>query len=218
VTSFFGRFGSPPSPALLAFTVLLVVGGFWVLVQVDPFVRAAVLEWRTPVTLDVMSRVTQLGQGWLLGTMGVAVAGIGYATRRWVIVKPGLASVPALIASGLVVRFMKIAFGRPRPRVVDQGLLEWGPSLVSGHNSFPSGHAGTAFAFAAVFSAWIPMGRPFFYAGAVVIALSRIVVDAHFLADVVAGALVGWIVGRVVVVMVSRRWPERGASAASVSG
>jgi hypothetical protein len=35
---------------------------------------------------------------------------------------------------------------------------------------------------------------------------------------VVAGALVGWIVGRVVVVMVSRRWPERGASAASVSG
>jgi membrane-associated phospholipid phosphatase len=198
--------------------VLLVVGGLWALVQVDPFVRAAVLEWRTPATLEVMSRVTWLGEGWQLGVVGVMVAGIGYATRRWVMVKPGLASVPAMIASGLVVRIMKVAFGRPRPRVVDHGLLEWGPSLVSGHNSFPSGHAGTAFAFAAVFSAWIPMGRPFFYAGAVVIALSRIVVDAHFLADVVAGALVGWIVGRAVVVMVARRWPERGASAASASG
>ncbi len=180
----------------------------WGLIQLDPFIRAAVRPWRTPWVLAVMSGVTFFGQGWVLGAIGACVAAIGYWLRRWPFVRLGMVSIAALIASGLVDRVIKIALGRPRPRLVDEGVVEWSASLASGHHSFPSGHAVSAFTFAVVFAVWRPSWRPALLAAAAAVALSRVVLDAHFFSDVVAGALLGAAVGWGVVVVTARRWPK----------
>jgi len=84
----------------------------------------------------------------------------------------------------------------------------------SNNASFPSGHASNAFALAAVAErhyGW-KVGVPS-YAVAAVIGYSRIVRDKHYLSDVVAGATLGYIVGRTVVRVNGR--PLEGATRAA---
>jgi len=57
--------------------------------------------------------------------------------------------------------------------------------------SFPSGHAGNAFAGATVLSRAMPALQPVWWTLAVLIAFSRIYVGVHYPADVIAGALAG---------------------------
>jgi membrane-associated phospholipid phosphatase len=55
----------------------------------------------------------------------------------------------------------------------------------------PSGHATTAFAAAVAIGALWPRTRPLLWLYAVVIALSRVIIAAHYPSDVIAGACVG---------------------------
>ena len=181
---------------VLVFAVPVSVGAFWALMQIDPLFRGAIAGWRTPGFRAVMEWVTLFGQGWVLGAIGLAVALIGRRLGRRDLFRAGLLAVPALVASGLLARVVKILVGRPRPGVVDQGLVHWGPSLAAGYNSFPSGHATAAFTLAAVLAAASPSWRPVLYGLAALIAFSRVAVDAHFVSDVVAGGLLGWAAGR----------------------
>lgn len=211
--AFSGRSGSIPVLLVIGAAALLALTALWWLTQFDPVIRDAIRPWRTAWMLAVMSGVTFFGQGWVLGAIGALAAAIGYWSHHRRLVRPGLVSIAALIVSGLVNWVLKVGLGRPRPRFVDDGVIEWSISLVSGHHSFPSGHTVSAFAFAVVFAAWRPSWRPAFFAGATAIALSRVVLDAHFFSDVVAGALVGAAAGWGSVVVAARRWPESGDAA-----
>jgi hypothetical protein len=92
----------------------------------------------------------------------------------------------ATAIGGLVTGGTKLAAGRPRPT---------GSSRVS----FPSGHTTSAFAAATVTAhyygakAAIPG-----YLAATLVGVSRLDADKHYLSDVVAGAAIGYIVGRTV--------------------
>ena len=211
--AFSGRFGSIPVLLVIGAAALLVFTALWWLTQFDPLIREAIRPWRTAWMLAVMSGVTFFGLGWVLGVISALAAAIGYWSHRRRLVRPGLVAIAALSASGLVNWVLKVGLGRPRPRFVDQGVVEWSTSFVSGHHSFPSGHAVSAFTFAVVFAAGRPSWRPALFAGATAIALSRVVLDAHFFSDVVAGALVGAAVGWGSVVVAARRWPESGDAA-----
>jgi membrane-associated phospholipid phosphatase len=93
----------------------------------------------------------------------------------------------ALVVNGFYTNTLKHLAGRTRP--------DGGDRL-----SFPSGHASTAFTWAAVTQAhygW-KAGAPS-YLAATAIALSRVSNDRHHLSDVVAGATLGIIAGRTVV-------------------
>ena len=63
-------------------------------------------------------------------------------------------------------------------------------------SSFPSGHASAAFCAAAVLSRGSRLG-PLYRLAAVIVATSRIHVRLHHASDVIAGAAVGEIIGRV---------------------
>ncbi len=58
-------------------------------------------------------------------------------------------------------------------------------------NSFPSGHATAAFAVARMQAHFHPKQAFFWYAGATIIAASRVKLRRHFTEDVIAGAAVG---------------------------
>lgn len=188
------------------------VGGgaaFWVLFRLDPLFREAIAPWRTPPVWAVMEWVTTFGEGWLLGVGALAMALIAHRLGRSDLVRAGLVAVPALIASGLLSRVIKILVARPRPSAAAGALDSWWPSLDAAYNSFPSGHATSAFTLAAILAVVAPSGWWLFYVVAGVIAFSRVAVDAHFVSDVVAGGLLGWATGRIAMAVADRRWPVR---------
>ena len=98
----------------------------------------------------------------------------------------------AVALSGLITDVIKVVVGRARPKVLEQagiyGFVPW--SLRGDHQSFPSGHATTAVAVAMSLGYFWPRCRVPALAFGAVIALSRVVIGAHYLADVVGGAAV----------------------------
>ena len=102
----------------------------------------------------------------------------------------------SLIAAGAITPLMKAAFGRRRPSQT-RGTAEFG----EGGASFPSGHTTQAFAVASVVashydSIWVKVGA---YTLAGLVGWSRMEEKAHYASDVVAGALIGIVVGTAVV-------------------
>ena len=69
------------------------------------------------------------------------------------------------------------------------GLL--GPSFAADIDSFPSGHATSVFAVAAVFATYYPRLRWPLYGLAAAIALGRVYLERHYLSDIIAGAALG---------------------------
>ena len=96
--------------------------------------------------------------------------------------------------SGIVANIIKPIAGRARPRLfVEQGVFGFDPFTSAGFlwNAMPSGHSTTAFALAAGLAIFYPRLRRLWYGVAVVLAASRVAVGAHYLSDVVAGAMLG---------------------------
>ncbi len=99
-------------------------------------------------------------------------------------------SLEALVFADAAAGLLKLAFGRARP------TAERGPRSIepfSGHVSFPSGHATTAFA---ALSPWFLYYPGPLTAGLLVVAgataFSRMASDQHWFSDVLAGSAIGF--------------------------
>ena len=100
------------------------------------------------------------------------------------------------VATGFLVPWLKAAAALPRPFVLlgQQSVTVVGQMPHSW--SFPSGHSTFAFLIAATLSSDLPRSaRIVLWCFAGLVALSRVVVGAHFPADVLGGAIVGVGVG-----------------------
>lgn len=170
---------------------------------------------RLPTWLvSFFDEITDFGKsGWFLWPLGIlflALAALPHSrlsrmsqgVLAAVMVRVGFLFV-AIGAPSLFVTIVKRMIGRARPAlsgVVDPTLFspfKW----TAAYAGMPSGHATTAFAvLAAVGTLW-PRARTIVLIYALLIAVSRVVVIAHYPTDVLAGALVG-IVG----VLMVRRW------------
>jgi membrane-associated phospholipid phosphatase len=106
--------------------------------------------------------------------------------------------VASFISSGIVTPVLKYTVGRVRPNRTES-TFQFKP--YSGNCSFPSGHTTQAFAVASVITAhydawWV---KTLAYGTAAAVGYSRIQQNQHFASDVVAGAMIGYTVGRTVV-------------------
>ncbi len=98
------------------------------------------------------------------------------------------------VESLLVNQGVKRLFRRRRPTPAGTRPHRLRSPLTS---SFPSGHASSAFCAAALLSDGHRRLAPAWYAVAVVVATSRVYVRIHHASDVVAGALLGEVIGQV---------------------
>ena len=130
----------------------------------------------------------------------VALTRLGYAGAIWILIalvaavawrRPVvLAGVAATVwCADLAALGIKDLVGRPRPFVTSPEPEPLILGVVG--DSFPSGHATTAFAGAATLSRFLPGRWPVLFALAVAVAFSRVYVGVHFPADVLAGAALG---------------------------
>ena len=138
-------------------------------------------NWIGEGTHLVVFSLILVGAGWLFASAVVKLAGIQTLLAH------GLA---ALLANGL-----KHLIGRPRPKFAHSGDWDFAPSLVSGFDSFPSGHAAASFAVATVLAKRFPVFAPLCIGVAAFVMLSRVLRGSHFPTDVVGGAVVGVLSG-----------------------
>jgi undecaprenyl-diphosphatase len=166
----------------------------------QPIARA--MAGMDPRILRIARFVTWFGQGGvvlyptgILVVLGLAVnLALPDLARRLEGPLRRSASIFIIVAAaGLADDALKIVFGRARPYLwlagddSGFGFIRYSAKFAS----FPSGHTTTSMAAAAVFSMLLPRARPWFFLAAGMIGLSRIVLNSHYLSDVIAGALLG---------------------------
>ncbi len=115
-----------------------------------------------------------------------------------------------LLLVGLITQIIKHIVGRPRPNHTDFNEVFSFQffSTDSAFHSFPSGHSSTIIAVVIILGLLIPALRIFFYFCGFLIAVSRVVVGAHFFSDVLAGALLAVILYKILIVLVDARFPK----------
>jgi membrane-associated phospholipid phosphatase len=116
----------------------------------------------------------------------------------------GLLALEALVDSSIVVESLKAMTQRERPtqRSGHERLDDARGHFGAGGDSFPSGHAINSFALASVVAARYP-DRPFIkygaYGFATAVSISRVTSRRHFPSDVLAGGVLGYLIGHYVV-------------------
>jgi membrane-associated phospholipid phosphatase len=141
----------------------------------------------------------RLGKGESLVIVSVALLAVGYGLKHPLWKDAGWQSLIAHGLAALSANILKHVIGRPRPKFMHAGNIEFAPISGSGWDSFPSGHAAAAFAVATVLAAKFPRARWPILVAAVAIAVSRIIRGSHYLTDVTGGAALGCIMGVIAV-------------------
>lgn len=132
----------------------------------------------------------------VVGAAGALWAGgVLNRDREWEVM--GRKSLQAVTAAEALTVGLKLASGRNRPGKGNSDF-QWG-ACETERDSFPSGHTAGAFALASSLaeSSRDPMTARVAYTFAGGIGISRLIVDEHWGSDVVAGALIGELCGRI---------------------
>jgi membrane-associated phospholipid phosphatase len=198
--------GSPTYPSLANIAVILV-GVLALVVVVATFVDARVataMAELPPAWVGWARRISDLGlSGYMFAIAGATLAACWLMRRFWgtsrldlaltLLIERSTYILAVLAISGILAQVLKHLVGRARPKL----MPTFGPfhfdlfSLKASLASFPSGHAATAFSVAMAVGWMLPLWRTPLVLLAVLIGLSRIILGAHYVSDVVAGAALG---------------------------
>jgi membrane-associated phospholipid phosphatase len=166
-----------------AIQALAAIAGIVLLaLLVDGRVHAWYPTWKDFVLDGVVGAINPIGTGVTLLVLCAALSASAGIDRRSALHRAASIAMSAFVTAGLITFALKHAVARVRP---DHG---------SDVDSFPSGHATSVFTVATVFAHFFPRLTVPLYGLASAIALGRVYLDRHYVSDIVAGALIGWIV------------------------
>ena len=162
----------------------------------DLRVTARVLGWR-PAGWVCAATVgaTRLGDGWgwLAALLTLVTLGEGFR-------QVAAAGFLAGVAASATFAALKRRFRRPRP--CEWVAHPWSRVRPPDRFSFPSGHTINAFAISTVLAFQWPLLLPALLATAAAIGASRVALGLHYVSDVVAGAVLGIVIGGLVAAVV----------------
>lgn len=181
--------------------------------------RVAAAAQRLPIGAVIWgSFMSNLGKSGYMFALSIMIGAGAYAGRRLRRERDRDAALMALTeragyvfavlcCSGLAAQLVKHLVGRARPQLFDSfGAYHFDVlSMKNSLASFPSGHSTTVFAMATALGLLAPRWRVPLFVLAAGIASARIVVQAHFLSDIVAGAVLGVVSARLVAGAFARR-------------
>jgi membrane-associated phospholipid phosphatase len=173
--------------------------------RLDVAVYAAIAATPTPILDEVMRRVSRAADYsrlWL-GCAGLMAVGGGATGRR--AAARGLASTA--VTSALVNLVLKPLGRRRRPDRETHDVPIARHVRMPSSTSFPSGHAASAFSFAAGVATTSPEGGIPLYGAASVVAYSRVHTGVHYPLDVIVGAVTGVAMAPLAARVVERRRP-----------
>jgi undecaprenyl-diphosphatase len=150
----------------------------------DRHLESWIADHRVSALDPVFRGLTYIGT-W--GAVWLVIAAVAAARSRRLAVLVWVA-VADLVAQ-LTTALIKAVTHRDRPHV--HALVG-----VPHTHSFPSGHAASSLACAVVLAAYLPRLQWPLYVLAALIAYSRLYVGVHFPLDVLAGALLGFLLGK----------------------
>lgn len=160
------------------------------------------IEWVRSLQGVWIERIGDAGYVIGSGVSLIVISGLfvaaGYARANPVWRQAGLRGWMAHALTAVFVQGLKHGIGRPRPRLHREDEFFTGPSLESGLDAFPSGHASASFAVATVVAKHCPALAWPCYALAGFVAITRVFRGSHFVSDVVAGVVLGIVVGTLV--------------------
>jgi membrane-associated phospholipid phosphatase len=149
---------------------------------------------RFPFWESVMDLAGHFGHGSVPVLIGLIVLGWGLIRGNRTYIRAGVAVFISIAISGIVAEGLKEFIQLPRPRRDTAG--------------FPSGHASVSFSLAAVLGTVFPTWSPWFYLVATFTCISRLYFRAHFLRDVLAGAVIGFFIGKFVSRKLAASFPD----------
>ncbi len=149
--------------------------------------------YNSPGLDQLMLLATTAGTGIVQSGFSLFLIFFGFLANKVDWRRAGYAGIIALALSGSAVQLAKVIWNRPRPLLQIFDVRVVGEPLFT--HSFPSGHSMTAFAVAIACSVFVPRLRYLLIPVAVLTAISRIYVGAHFPLDVAYGALAGTLIG-----------------------
>jgi len=153
--------------------------------------------------LDSITHYAKAGH-WLAAAILALIVAAGMrhfdvlAEEATQLVNYSLAFVASRTMGSAVLHVIKLVLGRRRPRDdMEMGLYGFRPLAFNpDYNSFPSGHALTICCVAVIFTCVWPSWWPVWFAVAALLAVTRALLTAHFLSDVLIGAGIGLIAAR----------------------
>jgi len=183
-----------------ALTIARLAAAMGALVIIDKDIQDFFQTNRTETINRIGDYLRTIGSAESVFIGNIGLIGAGLWLRRHKrgdkFLQTALLSTKAQLFTEVMTGLVKFTVGRDRP--------DDGHGKVSFHpfhdfdGSFPSGHAARSFAMAAVFADRYGPPVPLLaYSAAVLISLSGVSQDDHFASDVLAGAALGFAMGKV---------------------
>ncbi len=173
-----------------------IVGAGLLLYAIDGDVHQWSLLNDSPFSRDTFQFITHFGDGFVLFGLMSALYATGEVFQQNSLRKTALLSLESWLTAGAIVGGLKFVFGRARPYTGESSHSFHPFSTKSRFNSFPSGHASSAFAVATVIAkqseeAYVDI---FAYTIASLVAISRNSVNKHWPSDILIGSAIGYFV------------------------
>ncbi len=182
-------------PAIIAF-IAFIVALFMHYIKFDIQVYSLANSTCTGYCVKISELITHLGDGWLQIILCIILGIWYYKQTNYNLSKVWFYAIPLALIAGAIGQIVKFTFGRPRPKLLPEYYdFQWF-EFAGSMRGFPSGHTLTSFAIVAIVASnYGTKGKIVLFTLASLIGISRITTNAHFSADVVFGAALGYLLG-----------------------